>query len=96
MDWKKTAREKLPMVGRSDEDGLTTAGAAVLAGIGTRVLVKAAWRAWRGEDPPQNPASPSTDWSEAIAWTAAISVAVGTARLLARRGASAARRKLAG
>ncbi len=83
-------REKLPWTGREEENRMLTAGAAVLAGVATRYLLRALWRSWKGEEPPANPASASVDWGDAIAWTVAVSVAVGTARLVARRGAAAA------
>lgn len=66
-------------------NGVVTAAAVFVVGAATRSLVKAAWKRWRGEDPPANPASSSTSWGEAVAWTVAVSAAVGTARLLTRR-----------
>lgn len=71
-------------------------GTAVVAGMAVRTLLKVGWRAIRAEDPPLNPAAPSTDWSEALSWTVAIGVAVGVGRLVARRGAAAGWKKATG
>ena len=70
--------------------------AAVLAGIITRQGVTAMWKAARKTDPPTNPANPSTQWSEAVAWTIASGIAVGVARLLATRGAAEGWRRYTG
>lgn len=78
------------LVGGDEPSSIVTGSAALLAGFATRELITLAWRRWKGEDPPRNPAATSTSWGDAIAWTLAISVTVGTARLLARRGAAAA------
>ena len=70
--------------------------AAVIAGILTRKGLTAIWKAARKSDPPSNPANPSTQWAEALAWTAASGVAVGIARLLASRGAAEGWRRYTG
>ena len=70
--------------------------AAVLAGIVTRQALTAAWKAARKSDPPTNPASPSTQWSEAIAWTIVSGIAVGVGRLMASRGAAEGWRRYTG
>lgn len=49
-----------------------------------------AWRKTRHEEPPENPASPSTTWSDALAWAAVSGIGLGVARLVAQRGAAAA------
>lgn len=66
---------------------LFSAGAALATGVLVRRGVRAIWRSRRGE-PPENPDSSDVDWKEAVAWTAAIGLAVGVGRLLARRGAA--------
>jgi hypothetical protein len=43
------------------------------------------WRAWKGEEPPSFDRGDS--WSRALAWTALSAAAIGTAELVARRGA---------
>lgn len=65
------------------------AGAAILAGVATRQLLRGAWRAGLRRDPPMNPAAHETQWIEAITWTVAVGAAVGVARLLARRATAA-------
>jgi len=70
------------------------AGAA--AGLVVRAGLKAAWKAARGEEPPENPASASTAWPEAIAWAVASGVALSVARLVFQRGAAEAWRSATG
>jgi len=62
---------------------------AVSGGL-TRTALRKGWQAWKGSDPPTNPASPSTKWSEAIAWAVACGVAIALGRLVAQRGAAEA------
>lgn len=64
--------------------GLAASGAA----LATQSLLKRGWHAATGDDPPLNPASSRTAWSEAIVWTVAASVAAGLSRLAARRTAA--------
>lgn len=64
--------------------------AGAVAGAATRRLLRAGWRRTRGGDPPTNPASPSTRWSEAIGWALASGVAMGVTRLVSQRGAAGA------
>ncbi len=63
--------------------GMATGLAAAKA---TRKALDVGWSKTRGGDPPRNPASRETDWSEAIAWAVASGIALGLARLLAARG----------
>ena len=67
---------------------LVSGGAAMLAAMTTKSLLKRGWHAVYGQDPPMNPESPETTWKEAVVWTLAISVVGGLARLGARRGAA--------
>jgi NADPH:quinone reductase-like Zn-dependent oxidoreductase len=62
----------------------------IAAGSATRALLRAVWRRTRGGDPPTNPASPSTRWSEALIWAAASGIAMAVTRLVAQRGAAEA------
>jgi len=64
--------------------------------MATRKALQASWRRFRGGDPPTNPASPSTTWSEAIAWAVSSRVALAVTRLIAQRGAAEAWRKATG
>jgi hypothetical protein len=61
----------------------------LLAAALTRKALTALWRARKHDDPPANPASPQTSWTEAVTWAAATGVALGVARLVALRGAAA-------
>ena len=62
----------------------------VAAGWATRTLLRAAWRRAKGGEPPANPASPDTSWSEAIIWAASSGVGIAVTRLIAQRGAAEA------
>ena len=64
--------------------GLAATGAA----FATRSLLRRSWHAATGEDPPMNPSSSETAWSEAVVWTVAASVVAGLSRLAARRTAA--------
>lgn len=64
--------------------------AGIAAGSVTRAVLRAGWRRARGGNPPTNPASPSTRWSEALMWAAASGVAMAVTRLVAQRGAAEA------
>ncbi len=75
-------------------------GAGTLSGVAagglTRTALKKGWQGWKGSDPPTNPASPSTKWSEALAWAVACGVAIAVARLVAQRAAAEVWRKATG
>lgn len=60
------------------------------AGAATRAALHAGWRRTKGGEPPANPASPGTRWSEALTWAAASGVAMAVTRLVAQRGAAEA------
>jgi hypothetical protein len=66
------------------------------AGLAARKFLEGTWRATRGQDPPANPASSQTTWSEALVWAAASGVAVAVFRLVAQRGAAEAWRAVTG
>jgi hypothetical protein len=70
--------------------------AGASAGLMVRAGLKAAWKAARGEEAPENPASPSTGWPEALAWAVASGVALAVARLVLQRGAAEAWRAATG
>lgn len=63
---------------------------AAAAGVGARASLKARWRALKKNEPPLDPTLPDTTWTDAIAWSVAVGVGMGLARLLARRSAAAA------
>ena len=60
--------------------------AGLAAAKATRKALDVGWSKTRGGEPPRNPASRETDWSEAVAWAVASGIALGLARLLAARG----------
>lgn len=64
--------------------------AGVAAGWVTRSALRAIWRRAKGEQPPENPASPHTTWPDALLWAAGSGVALAVARLVAQRGAAEA------
>ncbi|MBW3576695.1 MAG: DUF4235 domain-containing protein [Actinobacteria bacterium] len=70
--------------------------AAIAAAALVRNAATAAWKRTRNADPPANPASPYTRWSEAIAWAALTGMLVGIARMLASRGAAEGWRRATG
>lgn len=75
---------------------MVAVGSAALAGIGARQLMNSGWKLVRRDEPPQNPAARSVDWSEAIAWTVVTGVVVGLMRLVAERGAATGWRRVKG
>ena len=64
-----------------------TFAAAGTAAVLTRMVLKKSWHVATGKEPPSNPASADTAWSEAITWTVASSLIAGLARLVAKRQA---------
>lgn len=62
--------------------------AAMAASFATRSALKKGWNSATGDDPPMNPASTETAWTEALVWTVAASVVAGVSRLAARRTAA--------
>jgi hypothetical protein len=86
------------MLGINRETGwnLVGGGTAALAGIAARSATKLGWKKLAHRDPPNNPASATVSWKEAIAWTVTTGVIVGLARLVARRGATSGWKKVEG
>lgn len=71
-------------------------GSAALAGIAARSVMQQGWKTFRGDEPPENPAARSVDWSDAIAWSVGTAVVVGLMRVLAERGAASGWKKVRG
>ena len=69
---------------------LAALASGAAAGAATRAVLHFAWRQAKGSEPPANPASPSTSWSEALTWAAASGVAIAVSRMVAQRGAAEA------
>lgn len=71
-------------------ESVAVTGAAVAAGIATRRGLQTLWKQWRGTEPPEDPAAPGVTWPDALIWAMAVGAAVGVARVLSRRGTTAA------
>jgi Protein of unknown function (DUF4235) len=75
-----------------------------LVGIGTGIVARkvsdkalsSVWKKTKHSEPPADPASPGTPWTEAISWAVASGVAMAVARLLATRGTATAKMKITG
>jgi Protein of unknown function (DUF4235) len=89
--WRESAGD-----GRLDsppESWLVT-GSAITVGVVTRRTLMATWKRWRGTPPPHNPAAADVTWPDALIWAASVGAAVGVARVLSRRGVTAALRRV--
>jgi hypothetical protein len=75
---------------------IVAAGSAALAGLAARQVLERGWRAVRKAPPPENPADPRVEWRDALLWAGATGLVVGIGRVLARRGAVAAWRRITG
>jgi len=75
---------------------LVGVGAGLGAGLIARKGMERVWLVVRGEEPPSNPASSTTNWTEALIWAAASGVALAVTRLVAQRGAAEAWRAFTG
>lgn len=64
---------------------LVNKGARAATGSGTRYLVGKSWEMITKRKPPLNPAMPSVEWKEAIAWGALVGLVSGILGVVARR-----------
>lgn len=80
----------------SPPESLLVTGSAIAAGVLTRRALVSVWKRSRHTEPPQNPAAPGVTWTDAVIWAASVGAAVGVARVLSRRGMTAAMRRLSG
>jgi hypothetical protein len=71
---------------------VTALGAAAVA----KKAIDTGWRAATGKHPPENPADPDVQMSEAIAWAVVSGTFVALARMLAQRRAADYFRRSAG
>jgi hypothetical protein len=71
---------------------VTALGAAAVA----KKAIDTGWRAATGKHPPENPADPDVQMSEAIAWAVVSGTFVALARMLAQRRAANYYRRSAG
>jgi Protein of unknown function (DUF4235) len=70
--------------------------AAALAGVVAKKGLELTWRKATGKEPPANPESPETTWTEAVGYAVLSGVVLGVARLLARRAAARSWHKATG
>lgn len=69
---------------------------AVFAGIAARKVLVKGYTTATGHPPPANPATPGTEWHEAVGWALLSGAAMGLARMLATRKAADYYRKSTG
>jgi hypothetical protein len=70
--------------------------AALAAVLVARKTINATWRAATGKNPPENPADPDVDVTEAVLWAAVSGTVVALARMLAQRRAASYYRRTTG
>lgn len=66
------------------------------AGAGTLFLLKKGWKLVTKKEPPENPASPSVLWREALLWGAVSGLAAGVAKVVFHRLSTSVWRKYRG
>lgn len=62
----------------------------IAVAVTARSLLTRAWTTATGDEPPTNPADPTTDLADALLWSAAVGAGVGVARMANRRALAAA------
>jgi uncharacterized protein DUF4235 len=75
---------------------LVGTGIALLSGVLVRKVIVALWNRFTDHEPPTNPGAPDTSWGEALGFALASGAAVGVARVVAARGATAGWQKVMG
>ena len=75
---------------------LAAAATATVAGIAVQQVLRAGWKAYKGEEPPVVQPDKQIHWPDALMWTIATGAAVGVAQLVASRGAVAGWKQLTG
>lgn len=63
---------------------LVSLGSAILAAVVVRGGIKLGWKAARDEEPPLNPLTQDSSWTDALMFSLATGLTVGLARLGAR------------
>ncbi|MFC5051923.1 DUF4235 domain-containing protein [Rubritalea spongiae] len=66
---------------------LIIAGVAIplIASRATKRIIGSGYRALSDREPPKNPASPTTAWKDALAWSILTGAAGGVSRLIMRK-----------
>lgn len=62
----------------------------IAAGFGVRKVLRGVWTSATGKEPPANPASPGTTWTEALTWAVVSGALIAVGRMVAQRGAAEA------
>jgi hypothetical protein len=82
------------MADRADAERVVWRAVGLVSGLVavavTRKVLAVVWTRVDGDEPPTDPAAPSTNWAEALTWAVASGAAVAVSSLLARRGAARA------
>ena len=69
---------------------------SLLGAVAAKKVLERVWVSVTGEDPPTNPAAAGTRWRDALLWGAALGLAGGLARTVARRATAGAASRLTG
>lgn len=69
---------------------------AIGMGLVFRSALRGGWKRVTRREPPDQPGVDGASWREALIWSAASGVAVGLARMMARRSASVGWKKVTG
>jgi hypothetical protein len=93
MDWEHYWEE---MKTEEVRWGLIGAASALVAGVALRQAIKLGWRMYYDKEPPHNPYALDVTWKEALLWSGTTGLAVGLARMIGRRGAAGAYRRITG
>jgi len=56
----------------------------------TRKILTTVWKQVEGDEPPTNPGTKGTNWTEALTWAVASGAALAVSSVVARRGAAEA------
>jgi len=70
--------------------------AAVVAALATRRLAEILWARFGSGDVPNDPTDPEVPWSQATGWALLAGAAAGLARVVGKRGAAVAWRRVTG
>lgn len=80
-----TLKRRLTALRDNPRAAISTSLVVTAVGLATRRAAAGAWHALHGQAPPRDPARPEVTWPQALAWTTAVGVTVGLARIVTRR-----------